>query len=93
MDRIQNEPGYAKQLEEEIIKRWNLYNIDKKTGKPKYFDKKQIEGYYYVRGDLRKLALEKGYPIKYDRLAVMATSIFKLSHFRLNVAVENYLLA
>lgn len=93
LDRIQNEPGYAKQLEEEIIKRWNLYNLDKKTGKPKYFDRKQIEGYYYVRGDLRKLALEKGSPIKYDRLAVMATSIFKLSHFRLNVAVENYLLA
>ncbi len=93
LNRIQTEPGYAKQLEEEIIKRWNLYNLDKKTGRTKYFYTKQIEGYYYVRGDLRKLALEKGYPTKYDRLAVMATSIFKLSHYRLNVAVENYLLA
>ncbi|MBE6747466.1 MAG: hypothetical protein E7558_08500 [Ruminococcaceae bacterium] len=60
LERVQNEPGYRKQLEEEIKARWEKYNIDKKTGKPKAFDPKLIEGYYYLRGENRKLAIQKG---------------------------------
>ena len=93
LDRINNEPGYRKQLEDEIVKRWNEKCIDKKTKKPKHLDKKEIRGDYFVRGKNKQLALEKGLPIVYDRLSLMAVSIYHLSHWRLDVTVSNYMLA
>lgn len=93
LERIRTEPGYREQLEAEIRKRWELYNIDKRTGKPKKFNENLIKGYYCLRGDTRKMAINKGLAVKYDKLAVLATSIFSLSHWRLNVCVQNYLLA
>lgn len=93
LERVQNEPGYRKQLEEEIKARWNKYNIDKKTGKPKPFDPKLIEGYYYLRGDNRRLAISKKLPVKYSKAALLATSVFALSHFRLDVIAQSYMLA
>ena len=48
---------------------------------------------YIVRGDNRKIALEKGYATEYNRLALMAVSVFHLSHWRTNVALTNYMLA
>lgn len=91
--KLQADPAYRKVLEAEVIAMWNKYNLNKETGKPKHFNRKQIEGYYYLRGDLRKLALAKGLPVRYDRLAVMAVSVFRTSHFRTSVTVENYFLA
>ena len=91
LDRILNEPGYAEKLEAEIKKRWQLYNINPKTGKPKKFPQSQIQGWYVLRGDNRRKAIREGRPLRYNRLAVMATSIFKLSHWRTNVTVQNYL--
>lgn len=90
--RIQNEPGYAEQLASEIEKRWKLTNFNKNTGKPKPFDKSRLEGWYVCRGSVRQAALKNGRPIKYNRLAVASVSLFKLSHYRLSVTVENYLI-
>lgn len=92
LDKILNEPGYAEQLEAEIRARWNNFNINPKTGKPKRFPEDQIQGWYVLRGDNRKKALREGKPIRYNRLAIMATSIFKLSHWRTNVTVQNYIM-
>lgn len=91
LDRILNEPGYAEKLESEIKKRWELFNINPKTGKPKKFPQSQIQGWYVLRGDNRAKAIREGRPLRYNRLAVMACSIFKLSHWRTNVTVQNYL--
>ena len=91
LNRIINESGYADQLEKEIIKRWNEFNISKSTGKPKPFDHKKIEGNYILRGLNRQKAIAEGKPFVYNKLAVMATSMFKLSHFRNDVTVANYL--
>lgn len=52
-----------------------------------------VEGNYYIRDNNRRLALAHGLPVKYDRLAVMAVSVFHLSHWRCDVTVANYLLA
>ncbi|MGN1418051.1 MAG: hypothetical protein ACI4W6_01845 [Acutalibacteraceae bacterium] len=93
LQKIRTEPGYREQLEAEIRKRWELYNIDKRTGKPKKFNENLIRGYYCLRGDTRKMAIKKGLPVKYDKLATLATSIFALSHWRLNVCIHSYLLA
>ena len=92
LTRILNEPGYAEQLTNEIIKRWNATNFDKLTGKVKPFNKQKLEGWYVCRGSVRKAAIENGRPIKYNRLAVIATSMMRLSHYRANVTVQNYLI-
>ena len=47
---------------------------------------------YMLRGENRKLAEAKGLPVTYDRLALLATSVFHLSHWRLDVTVNNYML-
>lgn len=92
LDRINNEEGYREKLEKLIRKHWNERNIDKRTKKPKPINKKDLNGIYKLRGENKKLALKNGLPVEYDRLCVLATSIFHLSHWRLGVCVNNYLL-
>ena len=53
----------------------------------------QIDGIYYLRGLNRKFAQEHNLPTAYNRLALMAVSVFHLSHWRLDVTVCNYILA
>ena len=91
LERIMNEPGYAEQVIKEIEARWNRCNIDKRTGKPKPFNKSKLEGWYVTRGTVRQNAIKNNRPIKYNRLAVYMVSLYKTSHFRSNVTVENYL--
>ena len=84
--RLKSDPDYRAQLTEEVRRRWVRL-----CGKR--WDPKCVEGNYCIRGNNRQLALANGLPIKYDRLAVMAVSIFHLSHWRCDVTVGNYLLA
>lgn len=91
--KVRNEPGFREQLESEVKLRWSIYNIDKKTGKPKPFDDKLIIGEYVFKGKNRQLAIAKNRPIKMNKLCLLATSMMKLSHFRLNVAAVSYMLA
>ena len=84
--RLENDPDYRAQLTEEVRRRWVRL-----CGKR--WDPKRVEGNYSIRGNNRQLALAHGLPIKYDRLAVMAVSVFHLSHWRCDVTVANYLLA
>lgn len=53
----------------------------------------QIDGEYYLRGLNRKFAREHNLPTVYNRLTLMAVSVFHLSHWRLDVTVCNYILA
>ena len=92
LTRIQNEPGYAAQLEREIRARWALYCHDK-HGRVRRLPKVEIEGWYTLRGRNRTLAVSKGLPLSYHKLALLATSVFKLSHWRNDVTVASYLLA
>ena len=81
------------QLESDMRNRWNKYNINPRTGKPKKFNKKLIEGIYFLRGDNKKFAIENNLPTKFEKLPLLATSIFVLAHWRNDVSVESYLLA
>ncbi|WP_270736857.1 hypothetical protein [Streptococcus anginosus] len=47
---------------------------------------------YNIRGSNYKKALNSFMPTKYNRLALMAVSVFHLSHWRLSVTVTNYIL-
>ena len=90
--RLKNEEGYREQLKNEIQQRCYLYRKNKKTGKPILIPEKELTGTYRLRGDNKQFALENNLPVKYDRLAVMAVSVFHLSHFRADVTVASYLL-
>lgn len=91
VQKIKEDPEYEKQLEKEIIDRWNKYNINPNTGKPRYFDKKEITGYWVLRGKNRKKAMALGNDVRYLKLAVLATSMFKLSHWRNDTTIYSYL--
>lgn len=47
---------------------------------------------YYLRGANRWVAQERGLPTVYNRLAILACSVFALSHWRTDIAVKSYLL-
>ena len=85
-------PEKRKKLEEEVGARWNKCNINPKTGKPKYLSKRLIEGDYFLRGKPREFAIKNNLPIRYNKLALLSTSILHLSHFRNDVTVLSYLL-
>ena len=86
------DPKKKEKLEKEIKARWNRLNISKKTGKPKHFPNKILKGDYILRGKTREFAIKNGLPIRYNRMAVMAVSIFHLSHWREDVTIASYLL-
>ena len=92
LEKIQTEKGYATQLEQEIRARWDLYCKDK-HGRYRRLPDHELYGYYVVRGRNRELAAKKGMPMSYHKLALLATSVFKLSHWRNDVTVASYLLA
>lgn len=92
-EKTRRDPDFRKVMEQELRLRWQKYNIDKRTGKPKKFNEKLIAGNYYLRGDTKKMAIEKGLRTKYEKLIVLYISTFFLSHWRLGVCVHSYLLA
>lgn len=48
-------------------------------------------GEYVLRGAVAEKARAAGRPLVYDRLALLATSVYHLSHWRLDVTITNYL--
>ncbi|MEG0597774.1 MAG: hypothetical protein RR502_07000 [Oscillospiraceae bacterium] len=86
LGRLSTEPDYRLQLQSEIKARWQREN-------GRQWNQHEVEGTYYIRGENRKFAIGKGLPVSYDRLAVMATSVFHLSHWRNDVTICNYFLA
>ena len=92
LKRIQNDQTYAEQLEKEIRERWDKTNLTK-HGKPRKFKECELIGTYTLRAKNRKLAIEKGLSVNYDKRALLATSMFKLAHFRNDVTIASYMLA
>ena len=95
LDRIENETGYRAQLINEIRYVWEHDDEARKENgyKAKRWSDMKVTGNYILRGNNRKLAQKHGLPLQYDRLALLAVSIFHLSHWRHDVTVANYLLA
>ena len=95
LDRIETETGYRAQLISEIRHVWEQDDEARKNNgyRAKRWSDMKVTGNYVLRGNNRKLAQKHGLPMKYDRLALLAVSIFHLSHWRHDVTVANYLLA
>ena len=95
--RLKADPNYRRCLELEIEKRWERYRGTAPKGhecSPSWrWDSSRVRGVYQIRGKNRELAIQNGFPATYDRLAVMAVSVFHLSHWRCDVTINHYLLA
>ncbi len=92
----------------ELIDRWNALNPDKdriyvrpngsfataKKSRARNYIKtlRDAEKPYHLRGDNRVRALAASRPVKYNRLALLAVSVFELAHWRVDVTVTNYML-
>ena len=92
LKKIEGNPAYKQRLISEIYARCRAHNHDK-NGKTRRIPKNEMEGYYVLRGKNRQLAKDKGLPLSYNKVALLATSIFKLSHWRNDVTVASYILA
>ena len=95
LDRIETETGYRAQLISEIRHVWEQDDEARKSNcyRAKRWSDMKVTGNYILRGNNRKLAKKHGLPLQYDRLSLLAVSIFHLSHWRHDVTVANYLLA
>lgn len=97
LHRLEAEPGYRVRLTAEVKARWERY----RGTPPKRTRQKDswlwrddlVQGTYWIRGTNRRNAQANGLAVGYDRLAVMAVSVFHLSHWRCDVTVDHYLLA
>ena len=56
------------------------------------FGRELADGVYHLRGDNRRVAMSRGLPTEYDRLALCCVSVFALSHWRNEVTVKHYML-
>lgn len=88
---ISTEEG-REHLIKEIKARFAVPDEDGKI-KHKKFKYELIDGTYKLRGKNKELALVNDLPTEYDKLALMAVSVFHLSHWRNDVTVASYMLA
>lgn len=90
-------PTGRQKLQQELIERYVKYNKRylKNGCKPAELVafKDDMQGDYKLRGSTVALAESKGRPVTYDKTALMAVSVFHLSHWRCDVTVRNYMLA
>lgn len=92
-DRIAHEPGYAQQLRADLMDRWTeAHGTDRHV--PVQFARAMEPNCSPIR--LRpsegnyQAAIQHGRPTEFDRLAVLAVSVYHLSHWRTDVTVSNY---
>ncbi len=65
----------------------------KRMGRLEYlFSQEMASGKYHLRGANRRVAMERGLPTDYDRLALCCVSVFSLSHWRNEVTIKHYML-
>ena len=94
--RLQTDPSYKSQLQRELVARYDAMHphgrSNDETTRKRYL--KEIYGYsgvYVCRGDNAEVLRKQGRDVAFDRLALMATSVFHLSHWRSDVTVKNYM--
>ena len=96
LTRIKQEPDYRSQLKGDLKTYFREHHDpDRELDQAAYnrfcLDMTRNQGIYQMRGDARKLAEELERPAIYDRVALMAVSVYHLAHWRLDVTVTNYL--
>ena len=101
--KITADPGYRVQLLRELIARFDEGNKKLHEADPRKYAARHSrfladlgagkQDYTYrLRGESSVVARTKHLPEVYDRVALMAVSVFHLSHWRNDVTVKNYML-
>jgi hypothetical protein len=90
-DRLKNEPEYKYELRKELAARYKEFHRPGDSNK-RFLHDIMNEEPYKLRGENRQKAIEQDKETEYNRLALMAISVFCLSHWRLDVTVTNYLI-
>lgn len=93
VDQINNTPGFKEKLQEDLCKRYWEYSKNR-------HDKNALQKWattivhnekpYELRGENKDKAINVGAPTTYNRLALIAISVYQLSHWRLDVSAVNY---
>lgn len=102
-NKISADPGYRVQLLRELIARFDNGNQKLREADPRKYAARRSrfladlgagkQDYTYrLRGESAVVARTKHLPEVYDRVALMAVSVFHLSHWRNDVTVRNYML-
>jgi len=101
--KITADPSYRVQLLRELIARFDESNQKLREADPRRYAARRNrflsdlgagkQDYTYrVRGESAVVARSKHLPEVYDRVALMAVSVFHLSHWRNDVTIKNYML-
>ena len=97
-DLITGNPAASEALRAALLRRWDNGHMElQKRDAGHYraaqraFCEAMDDRPYLLRGENRDKAVRLGLPTEYNRLALMAVSVFHLSHWRLDVTVVNYL--
>ncbi len=94
LDKITKDIVYKKQLINALGNRWLEEHPDRSKESNAYIDYMEAitnPKPYKLRGENIEMAKKKGHPLEYNRVALMAISVFCLSHWRLSVTVTNYM--
>lgn len=96
LTRIKQEPDYRSQLQEDLKAYFREHHdpngeLDQAAYNRFCLDMTRNQGIYQMRGEAKKLAEANERPTNYDRTALLATSVFHLAHWRLDVSITNYL--
>ena len=93
--RLKYDPGYRRQLQRELRERWlSMHPRNRKDDDTVVYRRflDDIGGNTYIcRGENAEHLRRAGRSPVLDKLAVMAVSVFHLSHWRADVTVKNYL--
>ena len=94
-DRLAADPQYRVQLRRELLARYDALHPHGRPaadGKARQAFEESLRTRLYVcRGEYARMLEWRNRPPYFDRLAVMAVSVFHLSHWRADVTVKNYL--
>lgn len=100
LDLVQT--GHRQEIFEDLKSYFTAYHIKSPGSKGERRFAKQFanfcsdctkgNGVYRLRGDNVIRAKQAGRPLEYDRVALMAVSVFHLAHWRNNVTARNYMI-
>jgi len=93
--RIQTDPAYREQLQRELLARFDSMHPHDRPKADKAaraaFVRNIMRKEYICRGANAQKLRDQRRNVTFDRLAVMAVSVFHLSHWRPDVTVKSYL--
>jgi len=97
-DLVTGNSAASETLRAALLRRWDnghmellKHDIGRYRAARRAFCEAMTDSPYLLRGENREKAVRLGLPTEYNRLALMAVSVFHLSHWRLDVTVTNYM--